>query len=151
MSAFVLHVKSTIDKVMTDLVASMQADYPGLRGVEVDNLVQTDEIMKGTAPALLWQFLALIPTPRDPLYRIEFLIGVKTVSDAGNYLMAAIMAEIGAVFAVGETISVGDYSGAIADLNTGYMVVGQNTMIPQQYDHMSGYRFFSIIAHGARM
>ncbi len=147
---FLLHVKSSIDKTMLDMVTTLQATYPTLKGVEIDNLVQTDEMMKSEEPVLLWQFLALIPTPRDPLYRIEFMLGVKTVADSGNYLLAALMNEIGKVFEVGHTIPIGDYSGAVAVLDTGYMMVSRNTMTPQQYDHMSGMRFFTIIAHGVR-
>lgn len=150
MSDFVSHVKSTLDKAMTDAVTALSSTYPTLKGVEVDNLMQTDEVMKGTSPALLWQLLTVAPHPRDPLYRVEFLIGVKTVSDAGNYLMSALMAELGERFPVGGSLAVGDYSGSTAVTNTGYIVFGSMTMVPQQYDHMSGYRFYSMVAVGAR-
>ena len=150
MSEFVNDVKSTLDKLMTDAVTSLLPTYPTLKGVEVDNLMQTDEVVKGTSPALLWQLLTVAPHPRDPLYRVEFLVGVKTVSDAGNYLMSALMAELGERFAVGESVPVGDYSGSVAVTNTGYLVFGKASMAPQQYDHMSGFRFYSVVEVGAR-
>jgi len=150
---FLLHVKSSIDKIMTDTVEVLKDEdesYANLKGVEVGNLLQTDEVMKGLAPALLWQFVAMTPVPRDPLYRIEFTVGVKTVSDAGNYQMAGLMNALSKVFNVGATLEIGDYSGEDAEPGTGYMVIASSTLAPQQYDHMSGFRFFTILAHGAR-
>lgn len=148
---FVLHVKSTIDKTMMDLVTSLQGTYPTLQGVEVDDLNATDEVMKSTAPALLWQFLGLTPAPRDPLYRVEFLVGVKTVSDAANYVLTKIMMEVRKSFEVEATIDVADYSGVSAVLNKGYLFVTDNAMVPQQYDQMSGIRYFAIVARAVRM
>ena len=49
---FRLHVKSTLDKIMTGLVTSIKAStgYTDLQGVEIDNLVQTDEVLKSDKP-----------------------------------------------------------------------------------------------------
>lgn len=150
MNDYLLHVKSTLDKTMTDLVTSLSGTFPNLKGVDVDNLVETDEIMKSEDPVILWQFLTLTPTPRDPLYRLEFLVGAKTVSDHGNYDLTSLNNELRKSFEVDTSILVGDYSGASAVLGKGYFVVTDNPMAPQQYDHMSGIRFFSVRAMGAR-
>lgn len=149
---FRLHVKSTLDKIMNDLVTSIRVStgYADLQGVEIDNLVQTDEVLKSDSPALLWQFGVLVADPRDPLYRLEFLVGCKTVLDAGNYVMAVLNNELGKAFEVGATIAIADYSGSTAGAQTGYMLVTGNVLSPQQYDNMSGIRFFSISACAAR-
>lgn len=149
---FRLHLKSTLDKLMVDLIASIKAStgYQDLQGVEIDNLVQTDEVLKSDRPALLWQFGVVVPDPRDPLYRLEFLVGSKTVMDAGNYVMAVLNNELGKAFEVGATIQIADYSGSTAGSPTGYMVVTDNVLSPQQYDNMSGIRFFAISARAAR-
>lgn len=150
---FRLHVKSTLDKIMTGLVTSIKATtgFSTLKGVEIDNLMQTDEILRSEDPALLWQFGVLVAEPRDPLYRLECQVGVKTVADAGNYVMAVLYNELGKAFEVGATIAIADYSGAVAGSQTGFMVVTGNTLAPQQYDHMSGIRMFAITASAARM
>ena len=150
MNDYLLDVKSTLDKTMSDLVTSLSAKFPNLAGVDVDNLVETDEVMKSENPVVLWQLLTLTPTPRDPLYRLEFLVGAKTMSDQGNYTLTSLNNELRKSFEVDTRISVGDYSEAVAVLGKGYFVVTDNPMAPQQYDHMAGIRFFSVRAMGAR-
>lgn len=150
MNDYLIHVKSTIDKTMNDLVASLSGSYAGLKGVDVDNLVETDEIFKSEDPVLLWQFQTLTGQPRDPLYRVTFLVGAKTVSDAANYQLMSLSNELRKAFEVQERIEVGDYSGATAITNTGYFNIVDNSLAPQQYEHMSGVRFFTITAVGAR-
>lgn len=150
MNDYLIHVKSTIDKTMMDLVSTLSGQFPGLLGADVDNLTETDEVFKSESPVLLWQFMTLRPAPRDPLYRVNFLVGAKTVSDKGGYSLASLSNELRKVFEVEERIEVGDYSGAVPTPGTGYFLITENTYTPQQYDHMSGIRFFSISAVGAR-
>ena len=150
MNDYLIHVKSTLDKVMNDLVTSLGATYPGLKGVDIDNMVESDEAFKAENPTLLWQFLALRPVPRDPLYNLEFLVGAKTTSDAANYTLTSLTNDLRQSFEVEQRIEVGDYSGETAVLDTGYFLIIENTFTPQQYEHMSGIRFFSIRARGAR-
>lgn len=150
MNDYLIHVKSTIDKTMMDLVTALSPTFTGLQGVDVDNLTETDEIFKAETPVLLWQFLTLTPSPKDPLYRVNFLVGAKTVSDKGSYNLSNLSNELRKNFEVEQRIEVGDYSGDTPVANTGYFLVTHNTFTPQQYDHMSGIRFFSITAVGAR-
>ena len=150
MNDYLIHVKSTLDKVMNDLVTSLSGQFPGLQGVDVDNLVETDAVFKSEDPVVLWQFMVLAPSPRDPLYRLEFLVGAKTVNDAAGYEIAGLSNELRKAFEVETRIEVGDYSGDVATTGTGYFIITRNTFAPQQYDHMSGIRFFSIVAMGAR-
>lgn len=147
---YLIHVKSTLDKLMHDLVDTLEPTFPGLTGVDVDNLVETDEMFKSTKPVLLWQFLSLREHPVDPLYRFEFLVGAKTVADSANYTLVGVNNELKKPFKTGTTISVGDYSGAVAVPDTGYFLITDNSFAPQQYDHLSGIRFFSISAMGSR-
>lgn len=150
-SDFLIDVKSSLDKVMNDLVEEFQVGIPDLTGADVDNLVETDAFFKSTSPVLLWQFLTMIGAPRDPLYKVTFLVGVKTVSDASNYKLVTLSNQLRKSFEVQTRIEIGDYTGASAVLNTGYLLVTDNTFAPQQYDHMSGVRFFVITAIGARL
>lgn len=150
MNDYLIHVKSTIDKTMNDLVSTLGPSFTNLKGVDVDNLVETDEIFKSEDPVILWQFLSLKGAPRDPLYRVDFLVGSKTVSDASNYVLTKLSNELRKSFEVNNRISVGDYSGATAVENTGYFTIVDNSLAPQQYEHMSGVRFFVIQAMGAR-
>lgn len=150
MNDYLIHVKSTIDKTMNDLVTTLTPSFANLQGVDVDNLVETDEIFKSEDPVLLWQFLTLRPYPRDPMYKVDFLIGAKTVSDSAGYKLASLSNELRKAFEVETRIPVGDYSGVTAVENTGYFMVVSNVFAPQQYDHMSGIRFFNISAMGTR-
>ena len=150
MNDYLIHVKSTIDKVMNDLVTSLAGQFPNLKGADVDNLVNTDEVFRSEDPVILWQFLTMTGAPKDPLYKINFLVGAKTVSDSANYDLVGLSNELRKAFEANTRIEVGDYSGVTAVTNTGYLIVVDNSFAPQQYDHMSGIRFFAISAMGAR-
>lgn len=150
MNDYLLHVKSTLDKKMTDMVTALTPEFPNLQGVDVDNLTETEEVMKSENPVILWQFLTLSPAPKDPLYRLNFLVGAKTTSDKGSYTIARLSNDIGKEFEVNSRIEVGDYSGAVEIEGTGYFLITDNSLAPQQYDHMSGIRFFSVVAMGSR-
>lgn len=147
---YLIHVKSSIDKLMYDLVSTLSATYPTIQGADIDNLVETDLFFKSEEPLLIWQFLTLQGAPRDPLYRLDFIVGCKTVSDSANYTLMSVNNELRKSFEIDTRISVGDYSGTTAVENTGYFTIVSNSMAPQQYEHMSGVRFFNVTAMGAR-
>ncbi len=148
---FMVWCKSTLDKIMTDLVDQLEPTFDGLQGSEVDNTLETDKVFKAKYPALLWQFLTAAESPRDPLYRVTFLVGAKTVSDSGNYDLSKLNGELRKTFKTGDRLSVRDYSGAVASVEKGYLVISDNILSPQQYDHMNGVRFFAVTAVGARL
>lgn len=149
-SEFYLQVKSTLDKVMMDLVNAWDNEFPGLTGCELDDVTLTSERLGSPTPMLVWQLLNVTEAPRDPLYQIGFMVGAKTVSDAGNYNLAELWAKLNGAFLVETVIQIGDYSGATASLDKGYMVVKQTAGTPQQFDEQAGLRFISVSAVGAR-
>lgn len=151
MSDFAVCVKSSLDKIMNDLVTSLQATYPTLQGAELDDTAATAELFGSDAPGLLWQLLTVSPHPRDPLYEVQFIVGAKTIADAGNYKLADLAMHCKAPFEVDTRIAVGDYSGAVAVLGKGYFIVRQNQLAPQQFEEQAGIRFYTVTGIGARL
>ncbi len=150
---FLLALKSTIDKVMLDLRTALLPTYPALLAVEVDDLAQTDAIQKSEAPTLIWSFGSLHPTPRPPMYQVEFMVGVKTTADAGNYLMTALLTKVRQQFQQGESLQLYDYTGAVAGVaHAGSLFIGANEVSQQEFDRQSGMRYAvvrgSAVAYG---
>ncbi|RKX81771.1 MAG: hypothetical protein DRP70_17330 [Spirochaetes bacterium] len=140
MNQFPLDVKSTLDKTMYGLKTTLEGDYPGLQALDIDNVEEFEVEMGSTAPAVLWQFSMLDPSPFDPLYKGSFLVGVKTTRDSGNYQLTALTAELFKVFQVGEQFPVGDYSGVSEVLNKGVLTVTSIVLAPQQFDNQHSIR-----------
>ncbi len=151
---FLVPVKSTLDKLMFDLRASIAADnptdYASLQAVDVDDIVDTDDIVKAVKPTLLWQHLSLDPKPKDPLYQCEFMVGAKTSGDKGNYLLTDLVMRLQQAFKVDTLLQVEDYSGASAIPDQGYLVVTSLAQAPQMFENQSGIRMWQVAALGAR-
>ena len=151
---FLVPVKSTLDKVMNDLVATIAADnptdYSTLAGMDVDDIVETDQLLKSVTPLLIWQHGALTPHPRDPLYQFEFMVGAKTNEDKGNYLLMDLAMRVHDAFKVDTKVTVEDYSGVSAVPNQGYFVVTEVTQAPQVFENQAGLRMWQVMAKGAR-
>lgn len=152
MEAFVVAMKSTLDKVMTDQIAAMVAGgYPDLKGADLDDNTQFDKVKGAAIPALLWQFNSLDPVPRDPLYQFSFLVGAKTVADAGNYTLTALIAKLSTLFEEGVQHRVFDYSETPVSADMGYFLVSSMSMAPQQFDQQSNIRLWLVTASAQRM
>lgn len=142
---FPLIVKGTIDKLVSDKCAALQAQYPGLEWAEVDDMLQTDEAFKGAGPALLWQFGAFTPDPRAPLYEIEFSVGARTVADPGNYALIDLVSQIRDVFRADQEFQLFNYilptSSPADNVSKGFVRVISNEISPQMFDRQSGIRY----------
>lgn len=142
---FPLIVKGTIDKLVSDKCAALQAQYPGLLWAEVDDMLQTDAAFKGQGPALLWQFGSFTPDPRAPLYEIEFSVGARTVADPSNYALIDLVSQIRDVFRADQEFQLFNYilaSSSPADnVSKGFVRVISNEISPQMFDRQSGIRF----------
>lgn len=151
---FPLQLKSTIDKLMADKVASLLGTYPTLQWAEVDDMAQTDSIFKSDEPALIWQFSTLEPEPKAPMFRLEFTVGAKTTLDPGNYQLIRLLGEIRSVFPAEETLIIRDYtalaSGPAATVDKGFFMVTRNEIEPQLFDRQSGIRYASVLARAVR-
>lgn len=142
---FPLILKSTIDKLVSDKVAALAGQFPGLQWAEVDDMLQTDEVFKGDTPAVLWQLGSVFESPRAPLYGIEFSVGAKTTADPGNYQLIALLGQIRDVFDAGVSIQLYDYARELTDpadtVSKGYLRISANEIAPQQFDRQSGIRY----------
>lgn len=151
---FALQFKSTIDKLIADRVEILRDSYPTLQWAEVDDMAQTDEVFKSEEPAIIWQFATMEPYPRSPLYRVEFMVGVKTTLDPGNYLLIRLLGEIRNVFDAGKTLYIRDYTMLEDDpadaTDKGYVLIGSNEVAPQQFDRQSGIRYAGIVGKAVR-
>lgn len=142
---FPLILKSTIDKLVSDKVTALQVDHPTLLWAEVDDMLQTDAVFKGTGPAILWQFGTVYPDPRAPLYGVEFTVGAKTTADPGNYLLIDLVAQIRDAFQAGYAFQLYDFAREQAEaadtVSKGFLRVVDNEIAPQQFDRQSGIRY----------
>lgn len=151
---FPLQLKSTIDKLVADKVAQLQAEYPTLQWAEVDDLAGTDAVFKSAEPAVVWQWGNLTERPRAPMYAADFTVAVKTVADPGNYLLIRLLGEIRDVFAPGTTYQVFDYTMPATDpadiTARGYITITSNEIMEQGFDRQSGVRPALISARAVR-
>lgn len=142
---FPLMLKSTVDKLVNDKVATLLDKYPTLQWAEVDDMAHTDEVFKSDEPALLWQFGGLTPRPRAPMYDFEFAVGAKTTQDPGNYTLIALLSEIREVFAQSNVFKIFDYTLEATDpvslVERGYLMVASNEIESQKFDKQSGIRY----------
>lgn len=147
-------LKSTIDKMISDKVAALQATYPTLQWAEVDDMHQTEEVFNADGPAILWQFSSLFPEPRRPFYGLEFSVGAKTVGDPGNYDLFDLVAQIADVFKGDSSFDIFDYVRLITDpvdtVSKGFVRVVSNEIAPQQFDRQSGIRYAIVRGKVAR-
>lgn len=138
-----MSLKSTIDKIGSDIATAID---PDLDFVNIDDPVNTEQILASDEDALIWQILHMGEEPRDPMYSVEFGIGAKTSADAGNYDMMGILDAIGDHLYEGAEFPVKDYSGATASAQNGYLYISGVVVDPQQFDRVSGIRFMSVSA-----
>jgi hypothetical protein len=144
-----LAIKSTLDRILFDQVGAMNADFPLLEFSETDDMVQVQEALGTSSPALLYTVSNPAPAPRSPLFVVEFAMGAKTVQDKGNYQLADLISRLQAIFSVGAVIEIRNYSGTTgqAPLVARLKVVGVAPEY-QRYDKIAGLRMFGVSARG---
>src|SRR5210317_2121192 len=133
---FYMVIKSTIDKLGNDLVASSGAD----EGANLDDIQKVVEVFNATNNAILWQLVSAQELPRDPLYDVTFAIGGRTTNDSGNYDLIGLQNAINSVLHKGADIPLYDYSGAVKSVVKGSMFVTEAGLTPQEFDNESGLR-----------
>jgi len=139
--SFPVAVKSTIDKLGNDIAL---AETPSVKFIDLDNIVNTANLMESDDNALIWSMSVLVPTPADPLYACSFMIGARTVNDPANYDIMLLVGKLSVVFEEGARIDIRDYTGAVAGPVIGILTITKVTVLPQEYDKVSGIRMVSL-------
>ena len=143
---FPLHVKSTIDRKVADLSQLLQIPF-----VELDDSVNTDELLTSNKTCLVWGFIDMDEDPQDPLYSLSFVVGVKTTSDPSNYELLGIVSDIKNAFKKSEWIDVYDYSQVSLPVTpSGAIFITNSGVDPQVMDRQSGARMLALEARCMR-
>ncbi len=139
-------IKSTIDNVSYAIAASLVAEgETTLQVADLDDVMQTDAVLGAEAPALVYQLLEAVEAPRDPLWVVSFLIGVKTTSDASNYKLSTLQAKITSRFPVGSSLDIRNYfANTLPSTSEAHGTVVAAEINPQQFDAQSGIRLTKI-------
>jgi len=143
---FLLDIKSTLDKIAKD-----KADELGVRMIDLDNTVETQELFSSEDDAIVWEYGTLAPDPRDPLYVLTFNIGGRTVKDSANYTMLGINGTVQELFEPCKRLEIKNYSGVVESEIRGFLNITQVIVSPQQYDKVSGVRMMSVTARAMRL
>lgn len=144
---FILQVKSTLEYLAVQIAASL----PGtVDQFELDDTVNTAAKMESASPAIVWQLMMLDPDPMDPLYRVVFGIGAKTVADVGNAVMMQLVSAVHTQLPVGAQIDVMDYTIAVPT-KTGVLLVTAPALDPQQFEAASSIRLMTINAKAIKL
>lgn len=143
---FYMAVKSTIDKLGSDMAAALSA-----APVDLDDIDTTSDVLAGTTSVVLWQLLTVEETPKDPLYEVTFVVGAKTSRDPGSYQLIQFNATLNQTVFKGAEVAVYDYSGASQGALEGKLFVTAVELAPQQFDEHAGIRLMAITCKALRI
>lgn len=146
--SFPVALKSTIDKIGWGLAL---AETPPVEFVDLDNVVNTAKLFESNDTALVWSMAVLVPTPSDPLYAGSFTIGARTVNDPANYDIMLLVGKLGEQLQEGARVDLHDYTGVTAGPLLGILTVTKVTVLPQEYDKVSGIRMVSVEFRAQRL
>lgn len=145
-SRFPLYVKSSIDKLAFDLGSSN--DLPV---VDLDSAALVAELLDSDQTAILWAMGNLSESPMDPLWYVDFDIGVKTSHDPAQYKSLDVTSMIASAFGVNTNIQIKDYSGDNPPTEVfGNLVITSIVASPSQPDRLSGIRLLSVQGRAIR-
>lgn len=146
--SFPVSLKSTIDKIGWDLA---QAEDPPVEFIDLDNIVNTTELMTSEDTALIWRMAVLVEEPSDPLYACSFTIGARTVNDPANYDIMLLVGKLSTLFREGVIVDIHNYTGASVGPKVGVLTITKVTVLPQEYDKVSGIRMVSLEGRAQRI
>lgn len=143
---FPLCVKSTLDKIISDIGATLN-----LPVVDLDSAGLVAELLDSDRPAIVWAIGTLTEDPMDPLWFVDFDVGAKTSLDPAQYKSLDITSSLTNHFMVGTFYTVKDYSGVTAGTNDlGQIMITALASAPSQPDRLSGIRLLNIQARIVR-
>ncbi|WP_019865136.1 hypothetical protein [Methylovulum miyakonense] len=141
-TTFDVAVKSTIDKVLSDLAMAS-----GWIFFDLDGAYLTPDIGESKAPAIVVSFPGITPNPRDPYYAVVFEAGARTSDDPAQYIAKTILGTISEVLDIHKGIPVYDYSGAVAgDVKLGELIPISRIPTPSRFDQISGLNMYQLVA-----
>lgn len=141
MDNFLLHIKSTVDKLGSDLASTLDVE----KKVDLDDIVNTAELLSSGDEAVVWEVGYLSENPIDPLYDLVFSIGIKMTGDPSNYNMMTLLGQVQSVFPKSVNFLIKDYSGDTTDPTIqGDMTIVDVSVDPQQFDRVSSIRLVSV-------
>lgn len=144
---FPMALKSTIDKIGFDLG---QAESSSLSFIDLDNVVNTTKLLQSVDSAYVWSMALLAPAPRDPLYVCSFMIGARTVNDPANYDIMLLVGKLKEYFSVDSSVDIQDFTGETPGPKLGVLTITGVTVMPQEYDKVSGIRMVSLQGRAQR-
>lgn len=142
---FPLHVKSTID-----YLANQVAEGLSLPVVDMDSAGLVAELLDSDQTAIVWAIGTLSEAPADPLWFLDFDIGVKTSLDPAQYKSLDVLGELSAAFKVGAEVVIRDYTGDTAGAPAGTLFLSAVVASPSQPDRLSGVRLLNVQARAIR-
>ena len=146
---FFLEFKSTLDFLLTGILAEIRTQVPGpIHLVDLADISGNDDKLKGADPCILFELMALDPSPQHPLYTVSFVVGAKTgTTDLGGYTLSELVSKVSSKFEVQNSFQVKDYTQVTAPTDSaGNFVVMSRVVDPQQFDHQSAIRLSTVIA-----
>jgi hypothetical protein len=145
---FVTAIKSTIDRYG---VAVAEA-YGDLLFLDLDDSYNVSQVLETDDPAVVWQLMYLDEDPIDPMFKLAFVIGAKTVNDPGNYSLLRIVDSFRQVFVQHDSIDIYDYSGEDDPTEKlGYMYFTGIDVEAHIADQQAGYRLATVTARVVRL
>lgn len=148
MTDFVTAIKSTIDRYG---VAVAEA-YGDLLFLDLDDSYNVSQVLETDDPAVVWQLMYLDEDPIDPMFKLAFVIGAKTVNDPGNYSLLRIVDSFRQVFVQHDSIDIYDYSGEDDPTEKlGYMYFTGIDVEAHIADQQAGYRLATVTARVVRL
>jgi hypothetical protein len=148
---FYLSVKSTVDALTAQIAAEAASVYPDIQALlqPLDTSAAGAQVATGDGPALVWSLQQFAPSPRDPLYQILFMIGVRTTSDPNGETLANLLSVVQAELPIGFRFDIKNYSGETVSEEpgeTGTAYVRGISVQEQLYDGQAAMRMISVAA-----
>jgi hypothetical protein len=144
-SKFPLAVKSTIDYVAMQIATPLN-----LAVVDMDAAGLFAELLESDDTAIVWAIGSLSEAPMDPLWYVDFDIGVKTSLDPAQYKSLDVLSVLTNTFKVGQQFAIKDYSGDEVGAQYGSLFISNVMASPSQPDRLSGIRLVNVQARAMR-
>jgi hypothetical protein len=143
MSNFLLAVKSTLDRFLYDMAATIATPPPPV--FDLDDPTQLEAIMATEEPAIAWEFLRLESEDRfGSMNTVVFSVGAVGMSDPSSYNILALAGKLKTAIETSPRLDIRDYSGADPGPVCGYLLMQDARVDPQLMDRTSSFRMASV-------
>ena len=143
---FPLYLKSTIDKLLNGIGTAWS-----LPVVDIDSAAMFAELLESDQAAIVWAIGSITEAPLDPLWAIDFDVGIKTSLDPAQYQSMELSSSLSTALAPNSQIPVFNYSGAqIGTTLQGKLYITSAVMQPSQPDRLFGIRMLNVQGRAVR-